>query len=167
MKTRTLRSLLHTGLAAGALALGACENKNDPTTPARPTTPPTGEVGPTPVPRTGATATGGATSGTGRTMDTAPAADNTERNKDHNVAPTAQDQGQARTDIDITAEIRKGVLALDNISTNAGNCKIITSGGVVTLRGPVANSAERDAIERIAKSVAGVTRVVNELEVKP
>jgi osmotically-inducible protein OsmY len=31
----------------------------------------------------------------------------------------------------------------------------------------VASAAERDSVERVAKAVAGVTSVVNELEVKP
>ena len=53
------------------------------------------------------------------------------------------------------------------MSMNAQNCKIITDkSGIVTLRGPVASQAEKDAIEAKAKTIAGVTSVVNELEVK-
>ena len=49
---------------------------------------------------------------------------------------------------------------------NAHNVKIITSGGVVTLRGPVNSPQEKAAIEAKAKQVAGVTRVDNLLEVE-
>lgn len=166
MNTRT-STLIFTTIAVGALCLGACEDRNTPTAP---TTPPTGATGPTPAPRTGTgvTATGSPAGGV-RTNDVnaPPAADNTARNKDHDVAPTAQDQGETQGDRNITAEIRKGVIALEGLSTNASNCKIITRNGVVTLRGPVASAAERDSVERVAKAVAGVTSVVNELEVKP
>jgi hyperosmotically inducible protein len=52
------------------------------------------------------------------------------------------------------------------MSINAQNCKIITQKGAVTLRGPVASQAEKDAIAAKAKAVPGVTSVTNELEVK-
>jgi len=53
------------------------------------------------------------------------------------------------------------------MSTNAQNCKIITDkAGIVTLRGPVNSQAEKDAIAAKAQAIAGVTKVVNELEVK-
>jgi osmotically-inducible protein OsmY len=44
--------------------------------------------------------------------------------------------------------------------------KIITLGGVVTLRGPVATASEKSQIEGIAKKTAGVKRVDNQIEVK-
>ena len=52
------------------------------------------------------------------------------------------------------------------LSVNAHNVKIMTSSGVVTLRGPVKSDAEKQSIESKAKQVAGVTSVNNLLEVE-
>ncbi len=95
------------------------------------------------------------------------AADNSARNvadrKDSAV--TSGDQSNAQADLDATQIIRKAVVADDSLSTNAQNVKIITSRGVVTLRGPVANAEEKANIGRIAQNVAGVTRVDNLIEI--
>lgn len=95
------------------------------------------------------------------------AADNSARNvadrKDSAV--TSGDQSNAQADLDATQKIRQAVVADDSLSTNAQNVKIITSKGVVTLRGPVANAEEKANIGRIAQNVAGVTRVDNQIEV--
>jgi osmotically-inducible protein OsmY len=58
------------------------------------------------------------------------------------------------------------VVADDALSFNAKNVKIITVGGKVTLRGPVASAAESTAIEKSARAVAGVVQVDNQIEVK-
>jgi len=100
---------------------------------------------------------------------TAAAPDNTARNKGDmdSSAKTPLDQSNTSVDTRITAEIRRAIMDDDAMSMNAQNCKIITdSAGIVTLRGPVESQAERSSIEAKAKAVAGVTRVVNELEVK-
>ena len=65
----------------------------------------------------------------------------------------------------VTQEIRRAVVADDSLSTNAHNVKIITVGGVVTLRGPVNSPDERSRIQEKAQQVAGVKRVDNQLEV--
>lgn len=104
-----------------------------------------------------------------RTPDTANAApDNTKVNKvDRDMTTkTPIDQSNSKADIDITAAIRRAIMEDKSMSVNAQNCKIITEAGVTTLRGPVNSQAEKDAIEAKAKSVAGVTRVDNQLEVK-
>ena len=79
---------------------------------------------------------------------------------------TPMDQGESESDRRITADIRKALTSASDFSTNAQNCKIVTLAGVVTLRGPVDSQAEKDRIGDIAKSTAGVTSVVNELEVR-
>ncbi|MBL8886282.1 MAG: BON domain-containing protein [Phycisphaerales bacterium] len=96
------------------------------------------------------------------------APDNTAVNKvDRNSGTkTPMDQSNSKSDIDITASIRRAIMEDKEMSTNAQNCKIITEGGVVTLRGPVNSQAEKDAIEAKAKAASGVTRVDNQLEVK-
>lgn len=94
-----------------------------------------------------------------------PAADNTAKNR-NDTDPTPLNQGQGETDIKITADIRRAIMDDASMSASAQNCKVITQDGVVTLRGPVASQAEKDAIEAKAKAVAGVARVDNQLEVK-
>lgn len=127
---------------AGALSLAACE-KNEP----------------------------GATTNTAPSSRPAPGknADNTaqnrrDRDKD---ATTPMDQGESKEAVRITAEIRKALLDDTGLSANAHNVKIVTDkAGNVTLRGVVDSQSEKDSIEQKAKSVAGVSGVTNELEVK-
>lgn len=78
---------------------------------------------------------------------------------------TPADQSNSKADLAITQAIRKAVVADKALSTNAHNVKIITSNGVVTLRGPVKSTEEKDKIAAKAKSVAGVTSVDNKLEI--
>lgn len=96
------------------------------------------------------------------------AADNTARNEvDRNAnTKTPFDQSESSQDIKITAEIRKEVMKVENMSTNGQNCKIMTANGVVTLRGPVNSSTEKDRIGVLAGKVAGVSQVDNQLEIK-
>jgi osmotically-inducible protein OsmY len=96
------------------------------------------------------------------------APDNTARNeRDRDGAnPTPLDQKNNENDLRIARDIRKALLEDDQLSLNAHNAKVISSDGVVTLRGPVESSAERSTVEGIAKAAAGVTRVDNQLEVK-
>jgi len=82
------------------------------------------------------------------------------------ASKTPIDQDENQPDINLTAEIRKAVLARDNMSLNARNVKIITSKGKVTLRGPVNSDDEKKAIDSIAKDLAGKDNVTNEIEVK-
>lgn len=94
-------------------------------------------------------------------------ADNSGRNAADATGATvsAADQSKSDVDVEITRSIRKAVMATEGMSINAKNAKIITIGGIVTLRGPVGNENEKNAIAAMAKSVSGVTRVNNELEI--
>ena len=78
---------------------------------------------------------------------------------------TPMDQGGG-ADRDITAAVRKAVVADSALSYDAKNVKIITQAGKVTLRGPVKTDAEKTSIEGKAKAVSGVTSVDDQLEVK-
>jgi len=80
-------------------------------------------------------------------------------------AVTAGDQAPNKSDVTITQLIRKAVMADDALSTDAHNVKIITTNGVVTLRGPVKNAEEKATIAEKAQHVAGVTRIDNQLEI--
>ena len=86
------------------------------------------------------------------------------RDRDAN-AKTPLDQNENKVDIGITANIRKSVVDT-KMSTNAQNVKIITQDGNVTLRGPVKTQEEKNRIEEIARSVAGVKAVDSQLEVE-
>jgi len=103
-----------------------------------------------------------------RKSSNATDADNTARNsRDRDGATqTSGDQAENETDRKISASVRESVVADNSLSMNAHNVKIITSGGTVTLRGPVKSSEEKAAIESKAKQVAGVTRVDNLLEIE-
>lgn len=94
--------------------------------------------------------------------------DNTRVNKRDrdSAALTPPSQSESEGDRQITQSIRKAVMGDKSLSFTAKNVKIITQGGKVTLRGPVNSDAERSAIERSAKNVAGVVSVDNQLEVK-
>lgn len=81
-------------------------------------------------------------------------------------AITAGMQGQGKTDVQMTADIRQRIMA-GKMSINAQNIKIVTQSGRVTLRGPVNNQDEKDSIGKMANDVAGAANVDNELEVKP
>ena len=78
---------------------------------------------------------------------------------------TPGDQSNNKSDLAITQAIRKAVVADKALSTNAHNVKIITTNGVVTLRGPVKTPEEKDTIGAKAKQVAGVKSVDNKLEI--
>lgn len=77
---------------------------------------------------------------------------------------TSLDQNENQADINITAGIRKKVVA-EKMSVEAHNVKIITQDGNVTLRGPVKTDDEKQKIEAIAKDVAGADKVDSQLEV--
>jgi osmotically-inducible protein OsmY len=100
-------------------------------------------------------------------VDAAVEADDTERNvRDRDDATrTPMDQGSSEGDMRITTEIRKALMADDDLSMNAKNVKVITVDNVVTLRGPVDSAQERDQIAALARKTPGVARVDNQLEV--
>jgi osmotically-inducible protein OsmY len=94
-------------------------------------------------------------------------ADNTGRNvRDRDGGTlTSGDQSNDPEDLAITQQVRQALVADKSLSTNAHNVKVITTGGIVTLRGPVDNAAEKAKVSAAAERVAGVKRVDNQLEV--
>ena len=96
-------------------------------------------------------------------------ADNTGRNRadSERDAKTPMDQSQSSDHVQLTADVRRAILAEDSLSMGAKNCKIITDkSGRVWLRGAVNTQAEKEMIERIARRIAGEDTVTNQLEVK-
>jgi hypothetical protein len=79
---------------------------------------------------------------------------------------TPLDQGTSVADLEITAQIRKGIIGAQEMSVDAKNVKIITIDGRVTLRGPVNTAEEKRAIGEIANRIAGAGNVDNQLQVR-
>jgi len=105
----------------------------------------------------------------GNTTADSPTADpdNTGVNKrdaQNNARPTADDQSNKQPDLRTEADVRKAIVDDKSLSLQAHNIKVLTSGGVVTLRGPVKSADEKKRIEQLAKNVHGVNSVKNELE---
>lgn len=97
------------------------------------------------------------------------APDNTasnERDRDADAkTPFSQQENQA--DLDITASIRRGVMAEPGFSLNAHNVKIVSADAVVTLRGVVDQASEKSRIGELSRATPGVKSVDNQLEVTP
>jgi hyperosmotically inducible protein len=96
--------------------------------------------------------------------------DNTKVNKrDRSKAePTADQQKENKDDRDLTAKIRKSIMADKALSTYAHNIKVITQNGTVTLKGPVHSDDEKKAIVAKAVEVAGsADKVTDQITVKP
>jgi osmotically-inducible protein OsmY len=78
---------------------------------------------------------------------------------------TPMEQKHDKTDLQITADVRQRITD-SKMSTDAQNVKVISRDGIVTLRGPVKSSEEKEQIGKIAKEFAGTNHVKNELEVE-
>ena len=100
--------------------------------------------------------------------DEATPPDNSGRNvrdrEDDTLTP--MDQGNSDADVKTTQAIRKAIVDNDKLSVNAQNVKIITVDGVVTLRGPVKDAAEKSTIAAAAARAPGVKRVDDQLEIE-
>jgi hypothetical protein len=90
--------------------------------------------------------------------------DNTAQNKQPGV--TADQQSQSESDLALVQRIRAAIVKDSTLSTDAHNCKVITNGGKVWLRGPVSSDTEKQAVNSIAAQIAGAGQVTNELVVK-
>lgn len=96
--------------------------------------------------------------------------DNTAVNKrDQNPGEaTADQQKMNATDRDITAKIRRSIMADKSLSTYAHNIKVISQDGTVTLKGPVRSDDEVKSIVSMATDITGTTdKVINQMSVKP
>lgn len=116
---------------------------------------------------TAAAANGTDGSLTGADVDSAQA-DNTAVNgvDAHKATVVPTDQSNSKDALQVTANIRKAVIADRSLSTSAHNVKIVTSGNTVTLRGPVASAAEKDRINSLARQNAPGKDVLDQLTVK-
>ena len=87
------------------------------------------------------------------------------RDRDPN-AMTAGEQSTAKSDVELTREIRRAVVKDASLSMLAHNVKIVAANGAVTLRGPVNTEQEKVAIASKAQAIAGANKVNDQLEVK-
>jgi hyperosmotically inducible periplasmic protein len=99
---------------------------------------------------------------------TAPAPDNSGVNvRDRNSqAVTADQQSNAKSDVELTRRIRRAIIRDHSLSMTAHNIKIISDNGAVTLRGPVDSEHEKNIIVKKAQGIAGADKVDDRLEVK-
>jgi hyperosmotically inducible protein len=81
-------------------------------------------------------------------------------------AMTAGQQSNAKSDVELTREIRRAVVKDQSLSMLAHNVKIVSANGSVILRGPVKTEDEKNAIGSKAQAIAGADRVDNQLEVQ-
>ena len=101
--------------------------------------------------------------------ESTPKPDNTKVNtRDKNPGePTADKQKGNAADRELTAKIRRSIMADKALSSYAHNIKIISQDGAVTLKGPVKSDDEKKAV--VAKAVAVVgsaDKVTDQVSVK-
>ena len=97
---------------------------------------------------------------------TQAAPDNSANNKVQNQSATADQQKEKTSDRQVTAKIRRAVMADKSLSTYGHNVKIIVVGGAVTLKGPVRSEAEKQSIANAAINIVGQDKVTNQITVK-
>jgi len=106
----------------------------------------------------------------GQSTDTKTKPDNTEVNKRDQSpgAATADQQKMNPADRDLTARIRRSIMADKTLSTYAHNVKVISQDGTVTLKGPVRSDEEVKSVVAKAVAITGsAEKVVNQLSVAP
>ena len=100
-----------------------------------------------------------------QTPSSSSAADNTKTNKA--AGPTADQQKQNKTDVQITRDIRQLITKDKSLSTYAKNIKVVSQNGQVTLSGPVRTDTEKNSVEAKAVQVAGAGHVKNDIQIAP
>lgn len=97
-------------------------------------------------------------------MEKATEATETSINQQGVTADTQGRTSEARTEL--TRRLRARIMADDQLSTQAHNVTIVTNEEAITLKGKVANRAEKVKLENYARSMAGDMKVFNQLEYK-
>jgi osmotically-inducible protein OsmY len=82
-------------------------------------------------------------------------------------APSAKAVALPNADAATLDRVRAAIGSDNALRYEAGRVQISTRDGVVTLRGTVSRQAIRQRMEQVARSVAGVPRVVNLLTIDP
>jgi hyperosmotically inducible protein len=63
------------------------------------------------------------------------------------TSPLLINKRENRSDREITKQIRQALVQDGSLSSYAHNVKIVTQGGMVTLKGPVRSDEEKKAVE--------------------
>lgn len=94
--------------------------------------------------------------------------DNTQINQRdrHAEHATPMDQSNDPADIQLAAKVRAAIVSDDSLSMSAHNLKLLAAKGTVTLRGPVKDAAEKARVESVVRTVVGVNKVENQLDIK-
>lgn len=94
------------------------------------------------------------------------APDNSSNNKTQNQSQTADQQKNRPSDRELTAKMRRAIVADKSLSTYGHNVKILVNGGTVTLKGPVHSEEEKQKIVATAAEIVGPGKVTNQITVK-
>ncbi len=78
---------------------------------------------------------------------------------------TAEDQGSSASEVEVARLIRQELTQDDTLSVNAKNLKIIVTGSIVTLKGPVQSVAEKRRVVACAKRAAPNRTIRDEVTV--
>jgi hyperosmotically inducible periplasmic protein len=101
------------------------------------------------------------------TMLIGSACNQAQRERAEQRTETAADRaGGAMSDASITTAV-KSKMAADVRMSTLTSVDVDTNGAVVTLSGHVPTEADKTQAETVAKSVDGVARIENKLEVRP
>lgn len=102
-------------------------------------------------------------------QDKATKPDNTAVNKQDRPkgAVTADQQKETTNDRTVAQNIRKALMKDKSLSTYAHNVKVVSTNGVVTLKGPVRSDEEKRTVEAKATEIAGKDNVKSEITVAP
>jgi hyperosmotically inducible protein len=95
--------------------------------------------------------------------------DNTKVNKrDRSAAAVTADQQKGNvSDRELTAKIRRSIMADKSLSSYAHNIKIVSQNGTVTLKGPVKSEDEKKVVMAKAVEVAGsANNVTDQISIK-
>jgi hyperosmotically inducible protein len=97
------------------------------------------------------------------------ASDNTKINQrdQSSYELTADQQSLSSKDAELTRQIRREIMKEKNLSIYAQNVKIISTNGLVTLKGPVRSGEEQQRILRKAQNFAGPANVVDQMDIVP
>ena len=79
---------------------------------------------------------------------------------------TAEQQSNAKSDVQITRQIRQAITKDKSLSVSAHNVKIVTKQGHVTLKGSVNSQDEKSKVETAATTVAGSGNVDDQLTIQ-
>ena len=72
-----------------------------------------------------------------------------------------------KADVEMSREIRREIMAHNELSPEAYWVKVSTHNGVVTLRGKLRRAQDRQTIAQIAREFAGTGNLRNELQILP